>query len=273
LAGSYLSPPPTNFRSKTAADLSFESMLATIRDGRAGTAMMPFSAVLDESDMLEVVQYIRCAFIEAKGEVPHAYYHTEANGWPDHQRYRAAFPFALGQIGLDVPWEKLSEEQRLGKRIFLSACITCHDRGRNEAPEPIWEARPLSYPRAGYSLGQPRVDAVSGASPYAVHDHVPRLARLNASQKRGEKLYQDNCAFCHAADGTGRNWIGSFLEPHPGDLTAPRLRHYTRDQLIERVRTGVTGTAMPTWGRVLNDEQISAIVDYVQAAFMRRSHP
>jgi len=235
--------------------------------------MMPFSGVLDESDMLEVVRYIRCAFVDAKGEVTHARYHTAANGWPDHQRYRAAFPFALGQIGLDASWEKLSKAQRLGKRLFLSACITCHDRGRNEAPEPIWEARPLSYPRAGYSHKQPRVDAVSGASPFTVHEHAPRLTRLNASQKHGERLYQDNCAFCHAADGTGRNWIGSFLEPHPRDLTAPELHRYTRAQLVEKVRTGVIGTAMPAWGRVLNDEQISDIVDYVQAAFIKRSPP
>jgi mono/diheme cytochrome c family protein len=46
------------------------------------------------------------------------------------------------------------------------------------------------------------------------------LDGLGAARARGEKLFQANCAFCHGGDGTGKNWIGQFMEPKARDLTA-----------------------------------------------------
>ena len=45
-------------------------------------------------------------------------------------RYKAAFPFALGEIPLDVPQEQLNKEQLAGYRLFMTSCISCHDRSR-----------------------------------------------------------------------------------------------------------------------------------------------
>ena len=60
---------------------------------------------------------------------------------------------------------------------------------------------------------------------------------LSARELRGQALFQENCAFCHAADGTGRNWIGSFLQPHPRDLTAPAfMRSMTASRLAGVIR-------------------------------------
>ena len=70
----------------------------------------------------------------------------------------------------------------------------------------------MSYPRAGFvydpEAATPRVDAVSSATPYAMHDVPPKLAGLTAKQRKGERVYRTNCAFCHGADGSGMNWIG-----------------------------------------------------------------
>ena len=82
------------------------------------------------------------------------------------------------------------------------------------------------------------------------------------------QLWQDNCAFCHAADGTGENWIGSFLEPKPRNLADPAfMRHMDRNTLSERIREGIKNTSMPAWKNVLDDSQISLIIDYIDAAF------
>ncbi|NCF38329.1 MAG: c-type cytochrome, partial [Gammaproteobacteria bacterium] len=79
---------------------------------------------------------------------------------------------------------------------------------------------------------------------------------------------QQNCAFCHAADGTGENWIGSFLEPKPRNLTDPKfMQAMSDDLLLERIREGIENTSMPAWKSVLSDVQIQQIISYIDVAF------
>jgi cytochrome c oxidase cbb3-type subunit 3 len=112
------------------------------------------------------------------------------------------------------------------------------------------------------------VDTVSGASPYHFHDKKPQLADLSVKELRGESIFQENCAFCHAADGTGRNWIGSFLEPHPRDLTAPNfMSTMTRKRLAGVIREGLPETSMPAWKSVLSESDILALIAYIARAF------
>ncbi|MBF0283556.1 MAG: cytochrome c [Magnetococcales bacterium] len=94
------------------------------------------------------------------------------------------------------------------------------------------------------------------------------MAGLTASEQRGEALYQANCAFCHAADGTGRNWIGSFLEPHPRDLTQPEfMGGMPPGRLKQVIREGLPGTSMPAWGGVLSADQINDVTEYIARVF------
>jgi cytochrome c oxidase cbb3-type subunit 3 len=267
LASSYLSPQPRNFAATQPEQLSRERMLAVIKDGSPGTAMRGFNGILGDAEMAAVADFIRQEFLHAKA--PNTYYHTPANGWPDHQRYRVAFPFATGAIALDTRPEQLTPEQLEGRRLYMGACVSCHDRSKTNEGGAAWESRPLSYPRNGFipGVGQP-VDTVSGASPYQLHDKKPVLANLSAQQAHGETLFQDNCSFCHAADGTGRNWIGSFLEPHPRDLTAPEfMTSMTPRRLAGVIRDGLPDTSMPAWKSVLTEDEIQAVIAYIGRAF------
>ena len=232
--------------------------------------MKSFSHALSSPDIANVVDFVRKEFMENKAI--NTRYHTVENGWPDHDKYAPAFPFALGEIALDTPWESLTKEQALGKRVFLQSCITCHDRAKVNDEGVIWEPRAVSYPRNQYSHKEESVasqtDANTGASPYAKHDVMPIIANLSASEKRGQQLFQDNCAFCHAADGTGKNWIGSFLQPHPRDLTDTEfMSSMTRTRLTQTIENGLPGTTMSAWKHVLTLEQIGNIVDYINRAF------
>ncbi|MEH6472270.1 MAG: cytochrome c, partial [Halopseudomonas sp.] len=106
------------------------------------------------------------------------------------------------------------------------------------------------------------------ASVYAEHDRKPELRQLTGVEKQGEGLFQDNCAFCHAADGTGKNWIGSFLDSHPRDLTDSRYMGLVdRPRLKAIIREGVVGASMPAWKSVLDEAQIDALVSYISRAF------
>lgn len=277
VAASFLTPPPADFTRASEASLPESSIVATLMAGKPGTAMKSFASVLSAQEVSAVARFVFHEFVINKAA--NTRYHTSENGWPNHERYRSAFPFATGEMPLTKPWDTLSPEQASGKRLFLEACVTCHDRGAPATDEPAWEARPLSYPRNNFSFSVPqRIDATTSASPYALHDIPPKLKRATRSEKMGGRLFQANCAFCHAADGTGKNWIGSFLEPHPRNLRdAEFMSRMTRERFTDVVREGLPNTSMPAWKNVLSGKEIDAIADYVHRAFhpLRReaAHP
>lgn len=267
LAASFLNPPPRNFTQADAAALSVSAIEAALREGRPGTAMKSFTGVISDDEILAVARFVHDEFVLRKAE--NTRYHTVANGWPDHERFASAYPFARGEISLTRRDEDLSADQIAGKQLYLKACVSCHDRGAPESEDVAWDARPLSFPRNNFSLADPpRFDAVASASPYAKHDRPPKVAGLRPSERKGRRLFQQNCAFCHGADGSGKNWIGQFLEPHPRNLRDPGfMRDKTREQIAHSISEGLPGTSMPTWKNLLSERDIRALVDYVAKAF------
>lgn len=126
LAASMVEPAPRDFT--RARDLDERRVLAALRQGMPGTAMASFSGTLSPREMELVARFIVAEFVRARA--PNTRYHTAANGWPEHERYAPAFPFATGAIALDRADASLSAEERAGKALFMSACISCHDRAR-----------------------------------------------------------------------------------------------------------------------------------------------
>ncbi len=267
LASNNLSPPPRDFTSMTPEQLPVESIVRTVLMGREGTGMVSFATVLDEHQALDVARYVQHAFMSV--DRVQDKYHSEENGWTDHERYAAAFPFIEGTIEIDTPWESLTTEQQRGRRLYESACVSCHDSPISRPDDgPSWELRAVSYPRRHFSHRENNADLISGASPYAAHDIAPDPAGLSDLALAGRALYEENCAFCHASDGTGQNWIGSFLEPRPRDFTDPGFRLiHDAVALEQRILVGIPGTSMPAWRDVLSATDIDAIVAYLQEAF------
>ena len=267
LASTYLNPPPRDF---TASTLTAAQISATLRDGRPGTAMKSFRGVIDDAEIEDVAAFVAREFVVDKAV--NTRYHTAANGWPEHERHAAAFPFARGEIAIDTPVESLDEGQRQGRRLFLASCISCHDRARVVDEGPAWSARPLSFPRKGFVPGQPNtppVDALSSASVYAKHEVVPRVAGLTPLQLRGQALFQANCSFCHGGDGTGKNWIGQFLQPKARDLTQYTESSMPPALLKQRILEGLPGTSMPAWQHVFEPAEVDAVAAYVSRVFFK----
>lgn len=260
-------PPPRDFTQVDPATLTRDAMLRIVGSGKPGTGMKGFAGTLSAEEIALVVDFVRAEFMSARA--PNTRYHTVANGWPDHERYRDAFPFATGELATDTPPEQLTASQQRGLRLYFNSCVSCHDQGRVSEPGVPWEAQAVSYPRRHYSHRDDNTtDALSGATPYAIHDIAPRIANLTALERRGETLFQHNCAFCHGADGTAKNWIGTFLEPHPRDLTSPEfMATMSKGRLREVIRHGLPGTSMPAWQSVLSNKEIEALIAYVGRAF------
>jgi len=243
-------------------------MIKTVRDGKPGTAMKSFSRSLDKKEIALVVDFVRENFMRKKAA--NTAYHSVENGWSNMQIYAQAFPFARGDLALDTPEAALSEDQRRGKFIFMNSCVSCHDRAGSQQTSPIlWEPYAVSYPRNQYSPQQPlAMDALSRGTPYAKHEQKPELDNLSVDERSGEMLFQKNCAFCHAADGSGKNWIGSFLQPHPRNLSNRTfMTTMSRARLRQVIQEGIPGTTMSSWKSVLTKQQIEQLIDYLNRAF------
>ena len=124
-------------------------MIKAVTNGRSDTAMQGFANTMSEDEIELVVDFVRQEFMINRAV--NTRYHTIENGWPDHEQYAEAFPFALGEVAIDTPDHKLTSAQLIGKRIFMQSCITCHDRARVNDEGVIWDARPVSFPRNQYS--------------------------------------------------------------------------------------------------------------------------
>lgn len=81
----------------------------------------------------------------------------------------------------------------------------------------------------------------------------------------GAKLFAKNCARCHGPRAEGFvNWqqrdaSGNFPPP-PLDGSA-HTWHHPRPQLVNTIKNG--GRAMPPFGSVLTDTEVSNIIDYL----------
>lgn len=258
VAAAYVQPKPRDFTRTPAQQLTRAAMLDAVARGRPGTAMRSFARVLSREERTRVIDYVRSAFMQ--GARPELRYHTAANGWRDHERAAPAFPFATGEIPLDAPVETMSPAQRNGRRLFLETCTTCHEGSRQAQAAPAWDPRAVSYPRS--------TETCDGC-----HESARLLARApaqatvagrgQATDARGRELFLRNCAFCHGTDGSGRNWIGTFLEPHARDLRQPRFAARSAEALRQVIRDGLPGTSMPGWGGVLSAEELDAVAAYV----------
>ena len=88
---------------------------------------------------------------------------------------------------------------------------------------------------------------------------------------RGGELYQHNCASCHRADLSGDpdwktpNDDGSY--PPPPHDSSGHTCHHPDQVLVEIIRDGsdVPQSGMPSFGKKLTEEDISAILEFFKA--------
>ncbi len=263
LAARVLQPAPRDFTS--GSELTPQAIADAVTHGRPGTAMQAFRTLLSGTETAAVAEFVASEFVRHKAR--NTAYHVAANGWPEHERFDAAFPFVTGALALDAPAHSLSAQQQRGRALYLGACIACHDRARVHDEGPAWSWRPLSYPRSDSGAD---AQALESPGEPTLHAAAPRLIGLSARELRGERLFQANCAFCHGADGTGKNWIGQFLEPKARDLTRFMAQDVSEARLRQTIRDGLSGTSMPAWRDVLEPADIDAVSAYVARAFVRR---
>jgi len=71
----------------------------------------------------------------------------------------------------------------------------------------------------------------------------------------GLYVYADNCAACHGANGAG-----TVIAPA---IDSAELRATPKEEIVQLVNTGVSGTLMASWQNILSPEEINAAVDLI----------
>jgi cytochrome c oxidase cbb3-type subunit 3 len=94
-----------------------------------------------------------------------------------------------------------------------------------------------------------------------VADYVRSLSGLptapDADLARGAKIFADNCAVCHGAQGNGNREVGAANLTDQIWLYAP-----DKKTIMEGITNG-RGGVMPAWGGKLDDVTIKALTVFV----------
>ena len=116
------------------------------------------------------------------------------------------------------------------------------------------------------------VVGIAGGVPLVFGSPAPRAAEpvknpsladpKRFASKDGAFLYQAICQGCHMADGLGATGAGTY----PALADNPRLQsaYYPMFLVINGQK------AMPGFGRMLDDEQVAAVVNHVRTHFGNR---
>ena len=194
-----MQPPPTDFTAPDAANLlDRKRMIASIANGRPGTAMTGYAGQFSSSDIEAMVDFIRKAFMQLADE-------------PSSPASRSTSPS--------------KSEIKPVKNELASAVIS-----------------DMSLPMPLGLQGDP--------------------------DKSGE-FFMNTCATCHGINGDGKGPRAFFISPPPRNflLEASRQR-LNRPVLFQAISEGRPGTNMPAWNKVLSNQEIANVAEYVFQNFI-----
>jgi len=251
-AKSGLNPQPRDFTSiKAREELTRDRMINSVTNGRPGTAMMPHKEKLTKKEIQQVVDYIRTAFmsgpaaIEPELQSPIAAHQNmpSMNGGQQRQGHPQIPGFNTPSAGSTAP--------------SMSAL------GNSNPHQP-------QNPHAGMPGMTPGMPMSAPMGSVASVDmNAPMPKGLKGNVKQGRQFYMSNCFTCHGVKGDGNGPRAHFNTPRPRNFTSDASRHVlNRVRLFNSITNGRVGTVMPAWGKVLNDQQIANVAEFVFTNFI-----
>ena len=261
--GRLLTPHPRNFADPVEmARVTVDRIYRAIKEGRPGTAMPAWGQVLEETQIGDVIDYVRSL------------------------ASTQALKLSVEQLSLEI-----------GRRIYEKECELCHgkdggadtDAAKTLRPPPRKLADPIEMARvddgrmySAIKLGR-RGTGMAGwgelLSPAEIID-VMRYVRslvepLPAGMTKagldvavGERIYRRDCVPCHGEKGDGQTPLGQSLVPRPRDfnklqeLTAPSDK-----EMAQVIARGIPGTAQAPWSGILNSEDIRRVILFIRQTF------
>lgn len=279
-----LNPPPRDFTA--AGELSRETMIVITTHGKPSTAMVGWKTQLSAAEIEGVVDYIRNTFMVVALD-------------PRLQRGKAVYAQncitchgAQGQgtgqpIGGSIPARDLASPQARAEltRERMISSVTMGRPGTAMAgfggrlPATDIDAV-VDYVRSAIMV--PHTE-ISGTDAHAGRkgSQVPAKKTSGADMKQpmpnglkgdavaGGRFYMANCATCHGAKGDGKGPRAYFIMPKPRNFVDPAYSSgANRPSIFATTSVGRLGTEMPAWNKVLTDQEIANVSEFVFQRFI-----
>lgn len=196
------------------------------------------------------------------------------------QRYRASLNQAKPEAADLKPVALTAADGQ--KSVDSRACAACHKIGDKDggiAPDLSFEGLIKDEKWILDHFRNPRASISDSIMPgFRFNDaEFQAMSAYLASLKTAPKLadgaetYKALCERCHGDKGDGHGKIAIYLDPYPRDLTkASFINSKPVERLRESVKHGVAGTSMPSWGKVLDEAQVDAVLQHVFKTFTKQ---
>jgi mono/diheme cytochrome c family protein len=245
-----LNPPPRDFTTAEARRiLTRERMIHSVTHGRPGTGMMSFTTKLNAQDIEAVVDYIREAFM-----------HVDKNNNP--------IQTAESTTGLlpSSPYEN----QAVLPRDSAHAGVTQQRAQQRAEQQEARQLDPHANPHMGPHQGGMPPMTPQSQSVVDADMSLPFPNGLKGDPVKGRQFFMSNCFTCHGVTGQGNGPRAYFNTPRPRNFTSETSRRIlNRVRLFTGISNGRVGTVMPAWSKVLTDQQIANVAEFVFQAFVK----
>lgn len=136
---------------------------------------------------------------------------------------------------------------------FLGGCTEKND----SAAQVVDSSAKLSSP------------ATTATAKIAADMSLPLPHGLKGNPDKASVFFMQNCATCHGTSGDGEGPRAYFINPPPRNFLLESSRErLNRPTLFEAITNGRIGTEMPAWGKVLNEQEIADLAEFVFQTFI-----
>jgi mono/diheme cytochrome c family protein len=183
----------------------------------------------------------------------------------------ARYPIAVDPHDLEMPhlaalWSETKPDAATGADVWATYAL---DMSTEELlAELNW---PNVTPATSYQAlrrGELTEEVTAEATDseiWALVAYLQQQASTPQALEQGRALYQKSCVACHGEQGRGDGFAAPFSvgdEPDISDLRAaagasPALYY-------AKIARGGMGTGMPNWGTIMTEDELWALVDYLQ---------
>ena len=301
-ANNNLVPPPRDF--SMASSLTRETMLDVVTNGKRDTAMTAWKTHFSAKEIASVVDYIRGRFMlialdphisQGRGIYGHfcqvchgdrgqGVKSSEMDGMPRDltlpqsqeglTRERMIASVTKGQHGTvkNGFGEKLSAEH-IGAVADYIRQVMLPGLSKSTPVKPDTQAdnpgtQSSGSQQQGATLPPATVAANSLSAQADMSLSLPKGLKGNA--RPGEQFFMANCATCHGKKGDGQGPRAYFINPKPRNFLDDYSRTtLNRPRIFVSITMGRPGTEMPAWDKVLTEQEIANVAEFVFQTFIQ----
>lgn len=287
-----LNPPPRDFTS--AGELSRETMIVITTHGKPGTAMVGWKTQLSSAEIEGVVDYVRKTFmivaLEPRLQRGKAIYAQNCITCHGSQGQGSSLPIGGSQPARDLASPQARAEltrERMISSVTSGRPGTAMAGFGGRLPAQDIDAV-VDYVRSALMVPQTDISGTDAHAGRAASSRAPQPKAAKASGAdmkqpmpkglkgdpvAGGRFYMANCATCHGAKGDGKGPRAYFINPKPRNFLDPAFTTaFNRPAVFAATSMGRLGSEMPAWSKVLGDQELANVSEFVFQRFVLPGH-